>query len=94
MSSVHSYMLWFLFTNLLIRNQKKSQLLIWVEAAASVALVELLIVVYWTPCWFRHCGYSAVLLFSAADELVIIKSMFPGTRERAFVFIYIRNNQI
>lgn len=63
MSSVHSYMLWFLFTNLLIRYQKKSQLLIWVEAAAGVALVELLIVVYWTPRSFRPRVLSCIVIF-------------------------------
>lgn len=63
MSSVHSHMLWFLFTSLLIRNQKKSQLLIWVEAAASVALVDLLPVVYWTPCSFKLRVLGCVVIF-------------------------------
>lgn len=62
MSTVHS-LFFFLYYQFLNQQLEETQLLIWVEAAASVALVEVLIVVYWTSCSLNPWVLSCIVIF-------------------------------
>lgn len=83
-----------LFTSFLNQQLEETQLLLWVEAAARVALVEVLIVVYRTSRSWNPWLLSCIVIFCCrrvGDNQI---SVSRDQRERALVFISIRNNLI
>lgn len=86
MSTVHSYR--FVYLHQFHQQLEETQLLIWVEAAASVALV-----VYWTSCSLNPWELSCIVIFcyrGVGDNQI---SVSRDQRDSICV-VYIRNNPI